>query len=226
MNAFVRQASAILYKDLLTEFRSKERLSSMGFFSLLVLVTFSFAFTPGSRSMVEGAGGIYWVSGVFSGFLGLSRSFSQEQINDCMLGVLLAPADRSAIYIGKMLGNLITMLVLQVFLLPLFAILLNVPLFDALPGILVPVLFGTFGFATIGTLFSAMSVNSRLKEAMLPMLALPILVPMLLSAVESFRSMLQGATLGSTMEWIRVGVAFCGIFFVVCMYLFEYVVEE
>ena len=226
MNAFVRQASAILYKDLLTEFRSKERLSSMGFFSLLVLVTFSFAFTPGSPSMVEGAGGIYWVSVVFSGFLGLSRSFSQEQINDCMLGVLLAPADRSAIYIGKMLGNLITMLVLQVFLLPLFAILLNVPLFDALPGILVPVLFGTFGFATIGTLFSAMSVNTRLKEAMLPMLTLPILVPMLLSAVESFRSMLQGATLGSTMEWMRVGVAFCGIFFVVCMYLFEYVVEE
>ena len=226
MNVFVRQASAILYKDLLTEFRSKERLSSMGFFSLLVLVTFSFAFTPGSPSMVEGAGGIYWVSVVFSGFLGLSRSFSQEQINDCMLGVLLAPADRSAIYIGKMLGNLITMLVLQVFLLPLFAILLNVPLFDALPGILVPVLFGTFGFATIGTLFSAMSVNTRLKEAMLPMLALPILVPMLLSAVESFRSMLQGATLGSTMEWMRVGVAFCGIFFVVCMYLFEYVVEE
>jgi heme exporter protein B len=226
MNVFVRQASAILYKDLLTEFRSKERLSSMGFFSLLVLVTFSFAFTPGSPSMVEGAGGIYWVSVVFSGFLGLSRSFSQEQINDCMLGVLLAPADRSAIYIGKMLGNLITMLALQVFLLPLFAILLNVPLFDALPGILVPVLFGTFGFATIGTLFSAMSVNTRLKEAMLPMLALPILVPMLLSAVESFRSMLQGATLGSTMEWMRVGVAFCGIFFVVCMYLFEYVVEE
>lgn len=226
MNAFVRQASAILYKDLLTEFRSKERLSSMGFFSLLVLVTFSFAFTPGSPSMVEGAGGIYWVSVVFSGFLGLSRSFSQEQINDCMLGVLLAPADRSAIYIGKMLGNLITMLALQVFLLPLFAILLNVPLFDALPGILVPVLFGTFGFATIGTLFSAMSVNTRLKEAMLPMLTLPILVPMLLSAVESFRSMLQGATLGSTMEWMRVGVAFCGIFFVVCMYLFEYVVEE
>jgi heme exporter protein B len=226
MNVFVRQASAILYKDLLTEFRSKERLSSMGFFSLLVLVTFSFAFTPGSPSMVEGAGGIYWVSVVFSGFLGLSRSFSQEQINDCMLGVLLAPADRSAIYIGKMLGNLITMLALQVFLLPLFAILLNVPLFDALPGILVPVLFGTFGFATIGTLFSAMSVNTRLKEAMLPMLTLPILVPMLLSAVESFRSMLQGATLGSTMEWMRVGVAFCGIFFVVCMYLFEYVVEE
>ena len=143
-----------------------------------------------------------------------------------MLGVLLAPADRSAIYIGKMLGNLITMLALQVFLLPLFAILLNVPLFDALPGILVPVLFGTFGFATIGTLFSAMSVNTRLKEAMLPMLTLPILVPMLLSAVESFRSMLQGAPLGSTMEWMRVGVAFCGIFFVVCMYLFEYVVEE
>ena len=226
MNSFVQQASAILYKDLLTEFRSKERLSSMGFFSLLVLVTFSFAFTPGSPSMVEGAGGIYWVSVVFSGFLGLSRSFSQEQINDCMLGVLLAPADRSAIYIGKMLGNLITMLALQVFLLPLFAILLNVPLFHALPGILVPVLFGTFGFATIGTLFSAMSVNTRLKEAMLPMLTLPILVPMLLSAVESFRSMLQGATLGSTMEWMRVGVAFCGIFFVVCMYLFEYVVEE
>ncbi len=226
MNEFLAQTGAILHKDLVTEFRSKERLSSMGFFSLLVLVTFSFAFRPGSPSMVEGAGGIYWVAVIFSGFLGLTRSFSQEQINDCMFGILLAPADRSAIYLGKMLGNLITMLVLQVFLLPLFAILLNVPLFGAMPGILLPVLLGTFGFATIGTLFSAISVNTRLKEAMLPMLALPILVPILLSAVETFRALLDGATLASTMGWMRIGTAFCGIFFVACLYLFEYVVEE
>ena len=111
MNPFLQQTSAILWKDLLTEFRSKERISSMGFFSLLILVTFSFAFTPGSPSLIAGAGGIYWVSVIFSGFLGLTRSFTQEQTNACMLGVLLAPADRSAIYLGKMLANLVTMLV-------------------------------------------------------------------------------------------------------------------
>jgi len=198
----------------------------MGFFSLLVLVTFSFAFTPGSPSMVEGAAGIYWVAVIFSGLLGLTRSFTQEQANDCMLGILLAPADRSAIYLGKMLGNLVTMLALQVVLLPLFAILLNVPLFEALPGILVPVVLGTFGFATIGTLFSAMSVNTRLKEAMLPMLTLPILVPMLLASVETFKAMLSGGMLAASMDWLRIGVAFCGIFLVFCLWLFEYVVEE
>ena len=226
MNPFLQQTGAILWKDLLTEFRSKERLSSMGFFSVLVLVTFSFALTPGSPSMIEGAGGIYWVAVIFSGFLGLTRSFSQEQINDCMFGILLAPADRAAIYLGKMLGNLITMLVLQLLLLPLFAILLNVPLLQAMPGILLPLLLGTVGFATIGTLFSAMSVNTRLKEAMLPMLTLPIFIPMLLASVESFRAMLGGATLASTMDWIRIGTVFCGVFFVACLYLFEYVVEE
>ena len=226
MNAFLAQTGAILYKDLLTEFRSKERLSSMGFFALLTLVTFSFAFTPGSPSMVEGAGGIYWVAVIFSGFLGLTRSFTQELANDCMFGILLAPADRSAIYLGKMLGNLITMLALQVMLLPLFAILLNVPVFAAMPGILLPVILGTTGFAVVGTLFSAMSVNTRLKEAMLPMLTLPILVPMLLASVESFRAMLSGFALSTTMDWMRIGMAFCGIFFVACMYLFEFVVEE
>ena len=133
MNPFLQQTGAILWKDLLTEFRNKERLSSMGFYSVLVLVTFNFALTPGSAAMVEGAGGIYWVAVIFSGFLGLTRSFAQEQTNDCMFGILLTPADRSAIYVGKMLGNLITMLVLQLLLLPLFAILLNVPLFAALP---------------------------------------------------------------------------------------------
>ncbi|HAA74597.1 TPA: hypothetical protein DCE37_05705, partial [Candidatus Latescibacteria bacterium] len=212
--------------DLLAEFRSKERVSSMAFFSVLVLVTFSFAFTPGSPALIQGAGGIYWVAVVFSGFLGLTRSFTVEQANDCIFGMLLAPADRSAIYLGKMLANLLTMLALQVLLLPLFAILLNVPLFSAMPGILLPVLFGTLGFATIGTLFSAMSVNTRLKEAMLPVLTLPILVPVLLASVETFRTMLEGATLASAMDWVRIGAAFCGIFFVVCMYLFEYVVEE
>ena len=115
---------------------------------------------------------------------------------------------------------------LQVVLLPLFAILLNVPLFEALPGILVPVVLGTFGFATIGTLFSAMSVNTRLKEAMLPMLTLPILVPMLLASVETFKAMLSGGMLAASMDWLRIGVAFCGIFLVFCLWLFEYVVEE
>ena len=226
MNPFLQQTSAILYKDLLTEVRSKERLSSMVFFSLLVLVTFSFAMTPGSMAMINGSAGIYWVAVIFSGFLGLTRSFSQEQINDCMHGMLLAPSDRGAIYLGKMLGNTITMLLMQLFLLPLFAVLLNVPLFEALPAILVPVLLGTIGFATIGTLFSAMSVNTRLKEAMLPMLTLPIIVPMLLASVESFRIILEGGSLASTMAWIRIGAAFCGVFFVACMYLFEFLVEE
>lgn len=226
MNLFFHQTLAILRKDLLIEARSKESLSSMFFFSCLVLLIFSFALTPGSAAMVNGAGGIFWVTVFFSGFLGLTRSFTQEQANDCMMGLLLAPADRAAIYLGKTLGNFVTMAVLQIFLLPLFAVLLNVPVAEALPGLIVVATLGTFGFAAVGTLFAAMSMNTRLKEAMLPLLTLPVLVPAVLASVESFSALLSGESITSVGDWVRISAAFCGIFFVACLVLFDYVVEE
>ncbi len=226
MTLFTRQTLAILHKDLRIEFRGKERLSSMIFFAALVLLIFSFALTPGSAAMVDGAGGIFWITVVFSGFLGLSRSFAQEQINDCMMGLLLAPADRAAIYLGKTLGNFLTMTLLEIFLLPAFAILLNVPVVKPLPGLIPVILLGTLGFASVGTLFSAMSVNTRLKEAMVPLLTLPILVPVILASVESFNALLSGGSLSSVGAWVRTSAAFCCIFFVTCLILFDYVVEE
>ena len=226
MSLFFRQSFAILRKDLRIEYRGKERLSSMIFFAALVLLIFSFALTPGSAAMVSGAGGIFWVTVIFSGFLGLTRSFTQEQINDCFTGLLLAPADRAAIYLGKTLGNFITMTLLEIFLLPMFAILLNVRVIDALPGLIPVILLGTLGFASVGTLFSAMSVNTRLKEAMLPLLTLPVLVPVILASVESFSALLSGDSLSSVGDWVRTSAAFCGIFFVSCLILFDYVVEE
>ena len=207
MNLFLRQALAILRKDLRIEYRGKERISSMIFFAALVLLIFSFALTPGSAAMVTGAGGIFWVTVLFS-------------------GLLLAPADRAAIYLGKTLGNFITMTILEIFLLPMFAILLNVPVIDPLPGLIPVTLLGTLGFASVGTLFSAMSVNTRLKEAMLPLLTLPVLVPVILASVESFTALLSGDSLSSVGDWVRISAAFCGIFFVSCLVLFDYVVEE
>tara|TARA_Y100000588_G_scaffold373868_2_gene448227 strand:+ start:831 stop:1514 length:684 start_codon:yes stop_codon:yes gene_type:complete len=226
MSLFFRQTTAIMKKDLRIEYRSKERLSGMVFFAALVLLIFSFALTPGSSAMVNGAGGIFWVTVVFAGFLGLTRSFTQEQHNDCLMGLLLAPADRGAIYLGKTLGNFITMVVLEIFLLPMFAILLNVAVLSPLPSLIPVMLLGTLGFASVGTLFSAMSMNTRLKEAMLPLLTLPVLVPLILASVQSFSALLSGNSLSTVSDWLRTSAAFCGIFFVACLILFDYVVEE
>ena len=226
MPLFLHQVFAVLWKDLKTEVRTKERLSAMCFFAFLVLLVFNFAFKPGSAAMKSAAPGIFWVSVTFAGLLGLSRSFAQERENDCLMGLLLSPADRGAIYLGKVLSNLITMGFMEALLLPLLVLFLNIAIYEHLLRLL-PVLFlGTLGFAAVGTLFAAMSINTRLQEALLPMLTLPVLVPALISAVESFRAVLEGAPLSEIGSWLKLSGAFAVLFVTACLLLFDYVVEE
>jgi heme exporter protein B len=226
MRRFLGQVGAILWKDLKTEIRTKERLSAMCFFALLVLLIFNFAFKPGSPVMKSAAPGIFWVAVTFAGLLGLTRSFTLERENDCILGLLLSPCDRGAIYLGKMLANLATMAIVEAIILPLIVVFLNVSLWEHLPRLILPLLLGTLGFAAVGTLFAAMSINTRLKEALLPMLTLPVLVPALLAAVESFRAVITGAPYSEVLSWMKLGGAFALLFVTACFMLFEYVVEE
>ena len=226
MALFFRQVSAVFWKDIKTEVRTKERLSAMCFFSFLVLLVFNFAFTPNSETIRNAAPGIFWIAVTFSGFMGLTRSFITERDNDCLTGLLLSPADRGAIYLGKMLANLFAMLLLEALILPLMVVFLNIAVWQHLPRLLPGLLLGTLGFAAVGTLFAAMSLKTRLREALLPMLTLPVLVPALLAAVESFRAVLAGDSLSDISGWINIGGAFALLFVAACVLLFDYVIEE
>ena len=223
MPLFFLQTLAILQKDLKTEWRTRERLSAMAFFALLVVIIFNFIYEPGSPIIKTVAPGIFWIATAFAGLLGLSRSYAIETQNDCLMGLRLTPADPGAIFLGKMLGNTLTMLILEALILPILVIFLNLQIAEALPRLILPILLGTLGFAAIGTLFSAMSLNTRLREAFLPLLTLPIFIPALLAAIESFRAVLEGSKIT---DWLVLSGAFVALYIAACLLLFEYVLED
>jgi heme exporter protein B len=168
--------------------------------------------------------GIVWVAITFAGILGLNRAFVIEQDKGSFAGLLLAPVDRSAIYFGKMLGNLLFILAVEVILLPLVLVLFNISLLSW-QNLLV-IFLGTYGFAAVGTIFSAIAVNTRAREVMLPILLFPVLLPVLVAGVKMTGALLDGETLSSMSNWIRL-VALYDVGFTVLAYLtFGFVVEE
>lgn len=223
---FWAQVRAILWKDIVVELRTKERLSSMFFFALLVIVIFNFVFEPGSEAMREIAPGILWVTFTFAGLLGLTRSFTMERENGCLSGLLLCPADRGAIFVGKTLGNIAFMGMVEAVSLPFFAVFMNVAVIPSLGRLLVLIALGTVGFSAVGTLFAAMSANTKMREVMLPLLLFPVLVPILLAVVKGTEAALAGEPLAGVTGWLKIGVAFCGLFAAASIILFDYVVEE
>jgi len=222
--SFWRSVWAIVQKDVRAELRTKDIFSSMFVFALLSVIIFSFAFELRVPSMAMVTPGILWVAITFAGTLGLNRSFVIEQDKGSLAGLLLAPVDRSAIYFGKMLSNLLFMLVVELFLLPLVMILFNQPLLRW-EHVLV-LLLGTYGFAAVGTVFSAMAVNTRAREVLLPILLFPVVIPVLLAGVKMTGSLLDGETLSSVSNWLRLIVIYDIGFTVVAFLTFGYVVEE
>ena len=222
--SFLRKVLVIVHKDVAVELRTKEMLSSMFVFSLLVIMIFSFAFELRVEDVREVAPGVLWVTFVFAGMLGLSRSFVLEKDKGCLEGLLLCPVDRSAIYFGKMLGNVIFMTTVEAMILPIFSILFNISLFQ--PVLLLIVVLGTLGFAGVGTLFSAMAVHTRSREVMLPVLLFPIVVPAMIAAVKATGGILDGQPFSEIAHWIRLLVVFDVVFFAISFMTFDYVVEE
>lgn len=225
MNA-LRIVLVVLWKDLLAEFRTKELLSSMLLFAMLVVVIFNFTFEPGSRAAVEAAPGILWVAFTFAGVLGLHRAFSREVENGCLQGLMLTPIDRGLIFLGKMMGNVIFILLVEIITLPLFAILFNVPVLAGLGRLSVIFLLATIGFAAVGTLFSAIAINTRTREIMLPILLFPVEVPVILAAVNATAAVLNGREWSAISGWLKILGVFDVIFVMVCYITFEYVLEE
>lgn len=224
--SFPGKVLAIAVKDLRVELRSKERLYSMMVFSLLVMVIFNFAFDPGAEYIREVAPGILWVALVFSATLGLNKTFSAEKDQDCLQGLMLTPMDRSGIYFGKFLGNLIISLIIAFSTLPFFSIFFNMPVVGVLPQLLLVIFLATLGFIAVGTLFAAISVGVKGGEMMLPLLLFPIEVPVIIAAVKATAMILDGKHLIDYSMWLKMLGLFDVIFIVVSYITFEYLIEE
>ncbi len=221
--AFLNKTLAIVWKDVVAELRTREMLSSMLVFSLLVTVIFSFSFDLRVENIAQVAPGVLWVTFAFASTLELNRALALEMENDCLDGLILAPMDRSVIYFGKMLGNLIFISAIEALMLPIFSVVFDLNLLQ--PSLLLVVFLGTIGFAAVGTLLSAMAVNTRAREVMLPVLLFPIILPVVISAAKVTGGILDGVPLSELARWVQFLVAFDVIFLVVSYMTFDFVVQ-
>jgi heme exporter protein B len=221
---FLRALSAVIWKDLAAEWRSRELVTAMLVFALLVIFIFNFALElePQLRSLVTP--GTLWVIFTFAGTLGLNRSMAVEKDRGCLDGLLLAPVDRTAIYFGKMLANLIFMLVVAAIVLPVYSLLYNLNLFN--PGLLLVIVLGTTGYAAVGTLLAAMAVQARTRDILLPILLFPVMIPLLVAAVKASGGFLQGQAFGDVIPWVNLLIVYDVVFIAVAFMVFDYVVEE
>jgi heme exporter protein B len=218
---FLEQTLAILWKDIRCELRSKQTWMGMGMFALLVLVIFNFAFDLRVDNKAAIAPGALWVAFVFASLLGLGRTITAEREKGLMDRLLLCPVDHKAIYLAKLLGNLLFIAVVEVVALPVFAALFNVPLFG---GLLPIVLLGTLGVAAIGTLFSAMAAATHARELLLPILVFPLIVPVVIGAVRATGDLMVASP--NSPPWLGLMIAFDVIFLSASMLTFEFVIKE
>lgn len=224
MREFSGQVGALIWKDLVSELRTRELLGGMIVFGLLVLLIFNFAFDLRVDSLAGVAPGVLWVTFTFAGVLGLGRSFVQERNHDALDGLLLAPIDRGAIYLAKLVGNVLFMALVEAVCLPIFTAFFN---YGAVtPEVIGIALLGTIGFAAVGTLFSAMAANLRAREVMLPLLVFPICVPVVIAAVVATAQSFAGAPLANRLQWLGLLAAFDLVFVVLSLVVFDFIVEE
>ena len=215
---------AIVQKDLAAEFRSFELVSAMLVFSLLVIIIFNFALELDVKVRQSVTAGVLWTTFAFAGTLGLNRSMSTEKDRGCMDGLLLAPVDRSAIYFGKAISNLAFMLIVEAIVLPVYSLLYNVNLFRF--DLLGVILLGSIGYTAVGTLLSAMSVQTRTREVLLPILLFPVAIPVLLASVKASNGLLAGAEFAEILTPLNILVVYDIVFIAVAFMVFDFVVEE
>jgi len=221
---FARSVMDILCKDLLLEWRSREQVGGMLVFALLAILMFNFALDLESAKPPGTISGILWVTLVFAGTIGLNRSMAAEKNSGCFDGLLLAPVDRSAIFLGKALGNTLFMWIVAAFLLPLFAVLYAVNLVNG--GVMLVIILGTFGYSMAGTLLAAMTYQTRARDMLLPILLFPVALPVLLAAIKATGMLLNGFPLADARFWVDMLVVFDVIFAVLGWLMFDFVVEE
>lgn len=224
MISYLRAVGALLWKDFITEWRSRESLSAMLVFALLVILIFNFALELDLRARESLSAGILWTTFIFSGTIGLNRSLAVEKDRGCLDGLLLAPVDRSVIFFGKALGNLIFMLLVAAIVLPVFSFLYGIQVFQ--PGFLLVVLLGSIGYAAVGTLLATMVVQVRTRDILLPILLFPLTLPVIIAAVKASQGFIQLQPWVEFSIWVNILVAYDLIFIAAAFMLFDFILEE
>ena len=215
----------IAWKDLLSEVRNRENISSMFFFALIVIFIFSFSFSLDPRIIQEVMPGIIWVAFGFTAIIGLGKSFLAEVNNDCMEYFQILPVPKGAIYLGKFFGNVLFMLAVETILFPLFVLFFNLDILEKFPQFLLIFIVATVGLSALGTLFSALTVQVRAREVMFPILLLPMAVPIFIGAVEATRGVFNGDPYALYSHWIELLAVFDIIFVVVSFWIFEFILD-
>jgi heme exporter protein B len=223
---FAQQVRALLWKEVLVELRARETVLAGAVFALLVLVIFNFAFDLRVDNVAEVAPGVLWVTVTFAGVLSLGRAFARERDRRTLDGLLLAPVDRSALYLAKTAASFAAMLVVQLVAVPAFIALFNLNV--VLPLLAVGLLLGTLGLAGVGTLFAAIAAHTRAREVLLPLLLFPIQVPVILATVKTTGAAIRvpGTEPPEVGQWLGLLVAFDALFLALSVLLFEYAIEE
>lgn len=217
---------AIFGKDLRLEWRHRETLASMCVFGLLVVFLFNFAFEPAREETLRLLPGLLWVAFAFAGILGFNRSFAAEKENAGLEGLTLAPIDPGAIYLGKMLANFFFLAVAEAVIVFAASLWYNLSFLPSLGRLVLVTFLGTLGYVAVGTVFGAVSANTRMREVMLPVLQFPVAVPVFIGAIEATTGVLRGEPLSVYGSWINLLAGFGVIFLVLSYLLFEYVLEE
>ena len=222
MMDFFRQVMVIAAKDLRAELRTKEAINGSLAFSLVILLLFSFAFDPTGDTTREISGGLLWIVFAFAGTLILNRSFARELPNDCLDALIAAPISGAALFLGKAIANYVLLLAMELVSLPIFGIFYNVRWTQRFPELLLVLLLGTWALTVLGTMTSALTVNIRLREVMLPLLTYPVLVPALMGAMQLTMALIAGTPINSeNVMWLKMLVGFDIIYTAVSLVLVE-----
>jgi heme exporter protein CcmB len=227
MTGFFRVAWLVVRKDLMVEARSLEIVTTTLFFAVTVVLVFAFGLVREGRAVDDVAAAILWIALAFSGTLALGRTFERERQADTLRALMLAPADRPAIYAGKLAGMLLLMLLVEAILVPLIGLLFQAPIFAHLGWLVALLAAGTLGFASVGTLFAAMLVRARSRDVLLPILLYPITVPVMIAGVRGTAALFQ-ATPDEPLArfWVALLVFFDVVFVTLALWTFEPVMTD
>jgi heme exporter protein CcmB len=225
--AFLRHAAMVAWKDLRIEFRTREILSTTVFFAVMLVLICSFAFVEKVPSVADMSSGVLWIAVAFSGTIGLMRGFERELHGSTMRALLLSPADRGAVLLGKAVGVAVTMLIVEAVVVPLLALLLRAPI-DRAPVLLALILvLATIGFAVVGSVFAGMLLPTRAREVLLAVILYPVVTPALIAGIKGTAAIwADPAQLPQGLFWIKFLAVFDAIFLAVSLWAFESLVVE
>jgi heme exporter protein B len=220
--SFLRQALVIASKDLRSEIRGKETINASLSFSLVILLLFSFAFNPDSEQVHELAGGLLWLVFAFAGALVLNRSFARDLPNDCLDALVASPVSGAAVFLGKAVANFAILIAIEAVSFPVFGIFYNIDWTKQFGHLILVVVLATWGLTTVGTMFSALTVNLRVRELMLPMLVYPIMIPALLAAIQLTAALVAGRPIDADLyPWLKLLIGFDVIYTLLALTLVD-----